>query len=90
MREDIKSKLKLYVIINDKNKYYKYHIFSSQFTSDINNATLRTYADSYDLLKEFNLSIQYHKRNRLYSLRIENIRKIKLQKINETTLHFQE
>lgn len=69
---------KHYIIIDLLSRLYRYNVDNSTFTSDISMATLRTYKESEIQL----ISIYFHKPSMVRRCEIRNIRKIKLDMLN--------
>ncbi len=71
---------KHYIIVDIVNKYYPYNINVGIFSSDISEATLRTYEECEKMC----ISIYFHTPHIFRKCVIKNIRKIKLEMLNNT------
>lgn len=80
--------LKIYIIIDENDKYYPYHVTGSKFTSDINLATLRPHNEAKLIVNMYISSTTFSNISITRKLKIENIRKLKLEILNNLKNEF--
>ena len=76
-------KYKEYIIINELDDCYPYHTIGSMFTSNINDASARSYADCHEVCRWIHFSPPYEHRNLKILNKNTLIRKQKLQTLNK-------